>query len=163
MVKHAPVKMVDSATPGNIDRSAEVVAGYIDGDYAWSLADWHRLPGQKVVITVAGDVRANVADVENGCMTPEQAAAWIDAKEKAARPEATIYCSRSDLPAVRAACAGRSCYFWVADWTGKPHEVAGTVATQYTGDPHGGVDLSMVYSQEWLDVLEAANSPWPPW
>jgi len=49
---------------------------------------------------------------------------------------------------------------WVADWTGSPHRVPGTVATQYS-DVDNAYDLSMAYSQEWLDVINKANRPGP--
>ena len=35
MTKQAPGKMYDAVTPHNVPESAEMVAGYVDGNYAW--------------------------------------------------------------------------------------------------------------------------------
>jgi hypothetical protein len=74
--------------------------------------------------------------------------------------DSTIYCSRSNVGAVRAACRGRDYFLWVADWTDTAHPVEGTVATQYS-NVNNAYDLSMVYSQEWLESISEANRPWP--
>jgi hypothetical protein len=160
MAKKAPVTMYDSVTPENIPTSAEVVAGYVDGDFAWPRDAWNRWPeAEKVLITVTGSLTGNVADVENGDLTPASAAEWIKAKQNAGHRGCTIYCSRSNLGAVRAACHGLAYYIWVADWTNSPHAISETVATQYSNVTT--YDLSMVYSQEWLNTLDTANRPWP--
>ncbi len=161
MTKKAPVRMYDAVTPDNIPKSAEVVAGYVDGYYAWPGEAWDRWPDAlKVLITVAGSIRGNVADVESGSMTSDEARKWIEAKHHAGMRESTVYCSRSSLEAVRAACEGQDYSIWVADWTGSPHPVHDTVATQYR-NADNLYDLSMAYSQEWLDVINKANRPWP--
>lgn len=159
--KIAPVTMYDSATPAKIPASAQVVGGYIDGDYAWSESDWDRFPdADKVLITVTGAVRANVADVENSDMTPAQAKEWIETKQSRGLRGCTIYCARANLDKIWAACRGLAYYVWVADWTDNAHRVEHTVATQYknVGEDY---DVSEVYSQEWLNVLHRANQPWP--
>ncbi|HEY1920297.1 MAG TPA: hypothetical protein VGH27_32400 [Streptosporangiaceae bacterium] len=161
MAKKTPVTMYDAAVPDNIPASAQVVAGYVDGSYAWTADDWHKWPdADKVLITVNGSLKANVADVENGAMTADDARNWIVAKQKAHMRGCTIYCSQANLGSVWSACKGHAYYIWVADWTGSAHEVARTVATQYSSVDNQ-YDLSMVYSQEWLDTVQAANNPWP--
>lgn len=161
MAVTAPVKMYDAVTAANIPESAQVVAGYMDGDYAWSREDWDRFPhATKVLITVTGSLTGNVADVENGDMSPSEAVRWIEAKQRKGMPGCTVYCSRSNLDAVWAACRGHAYYVWVAEWTGRPHEIRYTIATQYK-NVDNLYDLSMVYSQEWLDVIHQANEPWP--
>jgi hypothetical protein len=157
----APVEMYDAVTPTNIPESAQVVAGYIDGDYVWSSEDWNRFPSAtKVLITVTGSLKGNVADVETGDMSPSQAVEWIEAKQSKGMRGCTIYCNRSNLETVWAACRGHAYYVWVADWTGSAHEVRGTIATQYS-NVGNRYDLSMVYSQDWLNVIHQANEPWP--
>jgi hypothetical protein len=159
--KTAPVTMYDAVTPGNIPTSAQVVAGYIDGAYAWKSEDWARFPdAEKVLITVNGDLRGNVADVENGDMTPASALRWIQAKQGKGIGGCTIYCSRDNLSSVLSACHGHAYYIWVADWTDSAHPVSGTVATQYS-NVDNAYDLSEVYSQQWLDTLFRVNRPWP--
>jgi hypothetical protein len=161
LTKAAPVRMYDAVTPRNIPESAEVVAGYVDGNYAWPPEAWHRWPGAlKVLITVFGSTKGNVADVESGNMTPGEARKWIEAKHREDVHESTVYCSRSVLEEVRAVCRGLDYFIWVADWTDSPHRVPGTVATQYS-NAGNAYDLSMAYSQEWLDVINKANRPWP--
>ena len=161
MAKKTPVTMYDAAVPDNIPASAQVVAGYIDGSYAWTADDWKKWPdADKVLITVTGSLKANVADVENGAMTADDARNWIVAKQKEHMRGCTIYCSQANLNSVWSACKGHAYYIWVADWTGSAHEVAHTVATQYSSVDNR-YDLSMVYSQEWLDTVQAANNPWP--
>jgi hypothetical protein len=157
----APVTMYDAVTPGNIPTSAQVVAGYMDGDFAWSKEDWNRFPdAEKVLITVTGSLTGNVADVENGDMRPEQAPEWIRAKQSKGKRGCTIYCTRSNLNSVWKACRGHDYYIWVADWTGDPHQIGGTIATQYS-NVDNSYDMSRVYSQQWLDAINAANDPWP--
>lgn len=159
--KIAPVTMYDAATPSNIPTSAQVVAGYIDGYYAWTREDWARFPNaEKVLITVHGDLRGNVADIESGDMTPADALRWIQAKQEKGIGGCTVYCNRSTLPSVWAACRGHAYYVWVADWTGTAHPVSHTVATQYR-NVGNSYDLSEVYSQQWLDTLDRVNRPWP--
>lgn len=157
----APVEMYDAVTAANIPESAQVVAGYIDGGYAWSSEDWNKFPhATRVLITVSGSLTGNVADVENGDLSPSQAAGWIKAKQDKGLHGRTIYCNRSSLDAIWAACRGHSYYVWVADWTGSPHEVHGAIATQYN-TVSNLYDVSRVYSQEWLDAIHRANEPWP--
>jgi hypothetical protein len=157
--------MYDSANPEGIPRNAEVIAGYMDGIYAWKHADWGMWPdAEKVIISVGDDVQgtlaANVKDVENGAATAETAVEWVIAKERAGHHGATIYVARAGLAEVRAVCRGHSYYVWVADWTNEPHEVEGTVACQYHNEG-SSYDLSLVYSQEWLNAISEANRPWP--
>jgi hypothetical protein len=159
--KTAPVTMYDGVTPGNIPTSAQIVAGYIDGDYAWSSEDWDMFPdAEKVLITVTGSLTANVADIENGDLTPAQAVEWIKAKQAKGLGGCTIYCNLSTLDSVWTACRGHGYYIWVADWTDSAHSIGGTVATQYS-NVDNAYDLSEVYSQEWLNVLFRVNRPWP--
>lgn len=70
-----PRLMFDSTTPSAIPVTAELVGGYVNGQYAWSSADWNRFPGaQQVRINVTGDpALGNCLDVETGDATPEQA------------------------------------------------------------------------------------------
>lgn len=161
MAKTAPVLMFDSVNAQQIPLDAEVVAGYIDGRYAWGSTDWDRFPNaEKVTITVLGDISANVADVETGDLTPADGRKFIIDKQAAGYHGATIYCNRDSLSAVRTACQGLAYYIWVADWTNAPHEINGTIGTQYENDRVLNVDLSMIYSQDWLNIIDEANRNW---
>ncbi len=145
--------MYDSTSPGDIPATAEMVAGYIDGAYAWSPSGWARFPAA-VKVTVAtqpGTDAGDVLDVELGDATPAQAPAWIRMRQTAGLTVPTIYCASFAVPQVRQLCAGLRYALWVAEWTGHPHAVAGAVAVQYA-DPSssgGHYDLSLVTDPGW--------------
>lgn len=147
----AMATMYDSTTASDIPADAQIVGGYVDGDFAWSKADWARFTQatNKITITVTGGSLAAVCDCETGDLTPEQAAGWIQAY-----PGNGVYCNRSTAPAVVAAMTAAEIpasmyWLWIADWTGQAHmaEVPGArvLATQYA-DPvtsGGHFDLSL--------------------
>ena len=92
---------------------------------------------------------ADIADVENGDLTPASAADWIRSR---AGHKSTIYCSLDTAPKVREACQGLAYDLWVADWTGSPHEIGGAVAVQYADPAHGSggnFDLTCVTDAGW--------------
>lgn len=145
--------MYDSVTAADIPADAPMVAGYANGIYAWSQADWERFATpRKVLITVTADYNgADVLDVENGDATPADCNAWIHARQNAGYWAPTIYCEASAVPAVRQACAGLTYALWVAHYTGTPHQEPSAVATQYA-DPAtsgGHYDLSLVADDGW--------------
>lgn len=159
-----PVRMYDTVNPDNIPADAEVVAGYVDGDYAWPAEAWRRWPDAvKVLISaIPGSEEsgfANVADCENGDYSPGEARDFIAGHQKAGRHGSTVYVSRDSWPSVITACRGLAYFPWVADWTNEPHQLPGAALVQYEGGDV--VDLSTVYSQVWLDLVDAANRPWP--
>ena len=160
MAPKVPVQMYDSVNGLVIPTTAEVVMGYIDGDYKWTDAMWQQHDAaEKVTVTVFGDIRANVADVEHGNMTPDDAAVWIHDKQAAEHKGATVYCNLSTRPAVEEACHGLAYYLALADPTGVAHDLPGTVFVQWHFGQH--YDVSQVSDQEWLDLINEVNRPWP--
>jgi hypothetical protein len=145
-----PTIMYDSTTAADIPADAQLVAGYVDGDFAWSQADFTRFP-HAITITVFGGQVADVCDREAGDLTPDQAASWI-----AQYPGNIVYCDRSAIPdiliAMRQAGIPASQFsLWIADWTGQAHMVSipgyNVVATQYANPAFGSgghYDLSLV-------------------
>lgn len=149
--------MYDSETPAAIPPGAEIVAAYVDGQWP----DFDQLvalhPDAKhVSITVEGAAGAMVGDLEVPnfhSTTMEQCAdngaRWAKSEITAGR-RPTLYYSRANAGIVATALsangvAAADVDFWVADWTGQPHLIAGTVATQYAspGTGSGGnYDLS---------------------
>jgi hypothetical protein len=140
--------------------NAAMVAGYVNGAYAWSQQDWDLFPhATQVQITVTASANSgDVLDVEAGDATPSQTAGWIAMRKAAGYYQPTIYCSRSVIPAVRAGTGsyvlGKDYDIWVADFTGSPHEVtapgspsATCSATQY--ESTANYDVSMVYDSGW--------------
>lgn len=139
--------MYDAVTPSNIPTNAEMVAGYVDGRFAWKPSDWARFPNA-VHVTIAVFPSTNngvVLDVEQGDATPQQAPGWVRMR-RAAGVDPTVYCSESAWPSVRAAFNAAGVpqpHYWVAAYPGEGAVVpAGAVAHQYQDT--GLVDLSVV-------------------
>ena len=160
--------MYDSTNVDDIPHSAEMVAGYIDGRCpTWFevRARFHHLsPHYTPTIatspysTAKGWSVADVLDVEPGNFSingspgwglgliPE----WVQHQRKVKPHQApVVYVSLSFVDLVKAELdhAGVAHpQWWIADWTGVPHLVSGSVATQYA-DPTtsgGHFDLSVV-------------------
>lgn len=122
--------MYDAVNANNIPTGAQGVAGYVDGKYAWTDAEWALFPdAYKVRITVFGAADADCIDVENGDATPQTAASWLDS-----HPNGLVYFSLDSQSAVDTACAGKTYRKWIANWTNVPHLVPGSVATQWTSN-----------------------------
>jgi hypothetical protein len=139
---------------------AAKVAGYVNGTYAWSQAQWSLFPhADHVTISVTAAANAgDVLDVETGDARPDQAAGWIAMRMAAGLYRPTIYCSRSVIPAVRQGTGsfvlGKDYDIWVAEYTGSPHLVAAPglpaancAATQYESTANW--DASAVYDTAW--------------
>src|ERR1700685_2189108 len=94
--------MRDSTTATDIPvQGTELVAGYIDGRFEWTQADYSRFPGvPHVFVDISGShPNAGVLDVEPGCAPVDVVAAWVKAR-KTALPDAhvpLIYCNHSLL------------------------------------------------------------------
>src|SRR5207244_11953305 len=93
--------MYDSTNPFDIPPTAEMVAGYIDGLYAWSPAGWARFAGAKqwriAVSPFTND--GNVLDVETGNAEPSKATGWVT-RRRAAGLTPVIYIQSSSWPYV---------------------------------------------------------------
>ena len=156
--------MHDSVTASNIPTSAQMVAGYIDGMYAWSLADWQRFPGAiKVRIAVFASTNAGtVLDVERGDATPAQAVGWVQ-RRRAAGVDPTVYCGYSTngyswalvIDAFKSAGVPEP-HYWIAAYPGIGANLyPGSVAHQYANP--GPYDLSVV-----ADYWPGVDSPLAP-
>lgn len=110
--------MYDAVTPKNIPRDAQMVAGYLNGPYAWKTSDWAMFPNAvHVGISVRADFHAGqVLDVEPGDATPAQAVDWVLARRSAGM-DPTIYCNMSTYPYVESEFVRRGVmgpYYWIA-------------------------------------------------
>ena len=142
--------MYDSTTAADIPTDAQLVAGYVDGDFVWSEADKARFP-KFISISATGGNLADFWDRETGDLSPQQAAQQVRANMGTG-----VYCSldvANDVVAAMAALniAPADRLLWVADWTGTPHmpAVGGAtvVACQYANPATGSgghYDLSVV-------------------
>jgi hypothetical protein len=140
----------DSTSANAIPTSALLVAGYVDGIYKWSLADWGRFPNA-VHVPIACFASTNagtVLDVETGCSIPAEAPGWA-LKRRAAGVDPTVYVNWSNWNLTRAAFIQQGVaepHWWLASYDGKAEIPAGTVAKQYanTAMSGGHYDLSAV-------------------
>ncbi len=156
--------MFDSVDPLAIPEDAPLVAGYVDGAYAWPEREWQRFPrAVRVTITVRGldawfGAHANVLDVEKGAATEEMALQWARAV-RANHRIPTIYCSADTRPKLTQAFrnAGEPMpLWWVAAWPGAGAVVPqGCVAHQFLPDLNG-YDLSVV-TDYWPGVDPAVD------
>lgn len=143
----------DSVTATDIPTSAEMVAGYVSGPYAWSSADWARFPGRPHV-TVATQANVNagaVLDCETGDATPAQCPGWAQGR-RAAGVDPTIYCNFSSWGAVQAAFSNAGMpqpWYWIAEWDGIQNVPTlngiTAVAKQYAGSSQSGGHYDLTY------------------
>jgi hypothetical protein len=156
--------MYDSVTPSAIPTNAAVVAGYVDGAYAWSNADWARFP-QAVKARIAVFPRTNdghVLDVEQGDATPAQAPGWVTMR-RTAGIDPIVYCNASTWPSVISAFRSASVAappYWIAQYDGNPAIPAGAVAKQYNDPPGSGgnYDISNA-SQAFINAVTGESMP----
>jgi hypothetical protein len=147
-------QLLDAAHAADVPGAPPVVAGYVDGLYRWSAADWARFPRsvQVRIATSALTDDGNAGDVETGDMTPQQAPSWV-LRRRAAGVEPMIYCSLATWPQVKSEFGVQAVpqpAWWVADWSDPaPHLVAGSAATQYLHDQAPGYDVSQIDLDQW--------------
>lgn len=152
--------MYDSVTASNIPLTAGAVAGYVDGLYAWSAADWNRWGSGVIKVRIAVSYRTNNGDVldiepgndttHNGRVLGDNIATWVRARLSAGLLRPVLYVNDSEWADVRAAMAlaqlDDKVEYWVSEPTGKQHIPEGAVACQYGWDGKFGYDLSLLSS-----------------
>lgn len=136
--------MYDAVDVAAIPPGAEIVAGYIDGNwptYDALVAAFPNAQHVSIATGATGGAGARVADCETGDFTPASAGQWAAGEIKAGR-RPCIYYSKAAAPAVAqglkdAGVSPTEVDFWIADWTGQAHLIPGSVATQW-GSPSTG-------------------------
>jgi hypothetical protein len=129
--------LYDSTNPWAIPADAQMVAGYVDGKYAWPAEAWARFPNAvKVTLSAIGVAVAHAVDVEDGCVwPPENAVPWV-LRARAAGYDPTVYCNRqNDLGPIRDAFDRAEVaqpHYWVAEYDGVREIPPGTVGKQHT-------------------------------
>ena len=151
--------MFDSTVAGDIPADAAIVAGYRDGKYAWSEADWARFPNAiKVGIVVFASTNdGDLLDCEKGNATPEECPGWITMRQAAGLAVPTIYCNYSNLQQIRTACQGLTYDLGIADPTNVPHLPDGFAFCQYDWGTQGHFDTSLC--ADWWPRVAAAPDP----
>jgi hypothetical protein len=157
--------MYDSVTPSAIPTTAAMVAGYVDGRYAWSAADWARWGTGTVKVRIAvfpSTSDGHVLDCETGDATPDQCPPWVLMRRRAG-VDPTVYCSEAWWPYVINAFKSQGVpepHYWVAAYPGPgPVLYPGSVAHQHTDA--GGYDLSVV-ADYWPGVDAPQGGPVTP-
>lgn len=145
--------MYDSVSAYRIPPDALIVAGYVDGDYAWTEEEWALFPDiPHVRLAVFSDTDdGNCADVESRDQTPTSVVGWVQ-RRRAAGVDPSVYCGFSNWAEVRQAFndAGEpEPHYWVAGWNGQQSIPDGAVAHQYTD---GGDYDSSVVADFWPGV-----------
>lgn len=140
--------MYDGVDASRLPVSAQLVAGYVDGLYKWSDADWARFPKSvKARIAVFSSTDdGHVLDVEPGNATPAQSVDWVLMRRRAG-VDPTVYMNTSTWPTVRGAFRSRNVaepHYWVAQYDGVATIPAGAIGKQYYNNNALGYDLSVV-------------------
>ncbi len=161
--------MYDGVTASRLPAGAQMVAGYVDGRYKWSDADWRRFSPQTVRVRIAVFATTNdghVLDCEPGNCTPAQSVDWALMRRRAG-VDPTVYCNQLDettgWPAVRAAFRARGVpepHYWVAKYDGVQSIPAGAIGKQYEDDETHGWDRSVI-ADHWpgIDPPQEADMP----
>ena len=133
-----------------------MVAGYVDGIYAWNQSGWDRFPNAtKIRIAISATTNdGHVLDVETGDASPNQAPGWAKMRLASGLSSVAIYMNRNTRPAVEAALQSSKLLntqvcLWVATDDGTlsvPTGYYGVVAVQYANSTLSGghYDLSNV-------------------
>ena len=163
--EHAAIPTVLATLPPS---SYQLVAGYVTGtpDIQWTSADWKRFPSVAHVLIDQGGpgspvYSANVMDVEPLAYRPDEVHNWTT---RSTAPAPTVYCDRSDLPAVLA--AGWRGDVWLAypDWTpGEPLPVVPGRIVAVQSVFASSYDLSYVLDPNWPEVDKMAAQAQPGW
>lgn len=157
--------MRDSIHPSNIGIGDWMVAGYVDGTYAWAPSEWDLFPNQaKVRIAVFPWTNdGHVLDCENGDATPAQCPGWVTMRRRSGLATPTVYCSYYAWPSVRKAFADAGVMepqWWISGYPspvapdGSPVIPEGAVAHQWID--RGPYDESIV-ADYWPGVDPSPN------
>lgn len=160
--------LYDSTASADIPSSAEAVAGYANGQFAWSRADWDRWSHVPTLsIDVLNEGVGNVLDVEQGDATPADAPAWLAGARKRGIALPTIYCNLATFSSVISEFLRQGVpqgAYWIADWTGGAHQVSPPASAVQFADPAssgGHYDTSVVFDLRILRPPAALLTP-PP-
>lgn len=166
----ATTTMYDSAYASQIPTDAPIVAGYFDGNYRWSDADWARFSTTKRLrISVLADPGADTFDCEPGNADANSVAQAL-ATRYARGQRSVVYTAEwaagyrlADVEQ-QAAARGvpRSAWdWWATDYSGPSTPIpAGAVGLQYA-DP-GPYDLSKMLDTWVASWFGTADPPPPP-
>ena len=160
------VTVYDSVNVAAIPADAQVILGYVDGadpeiagNYA---AVVKRFPHAHVVsVTTTGRNRAMMCDCEKYDLSPAMVRTWAD-NDLYLGPLPLVYSSVSRYSRVRSAMTPLQWTWWAADWTGTPHLVDRSSATQYADPATSGGDYDLSVMMPGLFEFLFGTPPPPP-
>lgn len=130
--------MYDSVNANAIPQNAPMVAGYVDGIFKWSQANWNRFPNAiKIRISAIGATTdAEVFDVEVGCIWPPSNVVPLVVAARAKGIIPTVYVNRQNdwqHTAAEFHYAGvPEPLWWVAEYNGVREVPAGSIGKQHS-------------------------------
>jgi hypothetical protein len=150
----------DSIDPSAIPRGSNV-AGYYDGEFAWTTTEVGNFPGHILLSTLSNQAQhaehARALDVERFDATILDVVPFLLARIRFGRSDGTIYCNRESQPSVRRVIAldsrlilGHNCRLWVAtlDGTLGLPDMTGVWAIQYKGGVTSRYDTSRLIGKD---------------
>jgi hypothetical protein len=159
--------MYDSTNPLDIPVGVPMVAGYVDGDYAWSTFGWlaHLSSVRVRIACFAGTNDGHVLDVEAGCATIPEAVGWV-LMRRAAGADPSVYISESKAQALYDAFGARGVpipWLWGAWWDGVADLPFGWKAKQYANPAITGRHYDLSAVEDYWPGVDAAPTVPPPW
>jgi len=160
--------MYDSTNPSAIPADAEMVALYVDGMFAATVADWNRFTrAVKVRISAIGENNnAHVFDCEPGCIWPPENVVHNVVEARKLGIEPTVYCNEQNhwqwVAAEFQAAGVAEPLWWVAHYDNLKTVPDQAVAKQYADPGMAGVgghyDMSVVRDY-WRGVDGSFDNP----
>lgn len=154
--------MQDSVNPDAISPDAELVPYYATGPYAWSPEQLARFPNARhIAITVNTSDVGDVADVENGDLTPAMLPAWV-VQRRAAGAIPVGYCSLDAWSECKVRCLDAGVaepLWWVAHYDGVAELLAGAIAKQYANSAIDGGDYDLSIVADYWPGIDLAPAP----
>ncbi len=157
----------DGVNPATVPAGGDLYAGYVNGAWpSWNALHQAHPNAIMVSIDVNGSAPwAQVADVENGDLTPAGFVQWQKARAALGVPlaEVTCYCNESTQPEVIAACnsAGTPTPLWWIAHPESPPAPFGDRQVARQWNFAGGYDQSIV-ADVWPWVIPTPPPPPPP-
>ena len=141
------VTVYDSVNVAAIPADAKVILGYVDGSDPEIAGNYaavvKRFPHAHVVsVTTTGRNPAMMCDCEKYDLSPAMVRTWAN-NGLYCGPLPLVYASVSRYSRVRSAMTPLQWTWWAADWTGTPHLVDRSSATQYADPATSGGDYDL--------------------
>jgi hypothetical protein len=160
--------MFDSANPHGIPLNAQMIGGYCDGDWVWSLHDWAMFPNAvKVRIAIRPTTNdGHVLDIEPGNWPASASVDWTILRRNSGLATPTIYCGTweagynwGDVLAAHDARGVARPQIWLAYWDGVQVIPEGCIAKQYANAAMLGFDADVSVVADYWPGVDAAPAP----